>query len=359
LLAAARNSTLLDDVRLIGVFAASVACALAASPLAARVAHRIRFYDHPVGLSYKIHVAPTPYLGGAAVLAAVAVGTLTFSSEPLHFTLVFAVAIVLWIIGTLDDSRPIHPIARVLLEAGAGVPLWLSGSGWNLFPGGGIDLLFTCAWIVAIVNSFNVIDNMDGVAATLAAVTGAGTSVLALVSGDYGLAALAAALCGACMGFLPYNVSSPARIFLGDGGTMPVGFIMAVVVMGLPMNKPLGWSVLLPATLLVGVPCFNTVLVTVSRSRRGIPFWIGGTDSLTHRLRRQLGSEHAVALFLGIAQATLCGLAAGLIEIPIVGLGSVLATVGCAALGLTLLAVLETPAWATPSPARPAATLTR
>ncbi len=344
------------DARLAGIFLASLAGALVATPIAIRIAHRIGFYDHPIGESYKVHIAPTPYLGGAAVLAAVALGVLTLGSELPRLALIVGLAVVLWIVGTLDDGRPLHPVGRLLLEAGIGVPLWLGGLGWSLFPVGILDLMFTCAWIIVVVNSFNVIDNMDGVAATLGAVTGAGAALLAFASGDFALAALSAALCGACLGFLPHNLSSPARIFLGDGGTMPIGFIMAVAVMALPMNESVGWPVLLPAALVVGVPVFNTVLVTVSRSRRGIPFWNGGTDSITHRLRTRVGSEHAVALALGSAQAILCVLAAVLVEIPIVGLGSVLAAAVCASLAVSLLVVLETP---TPSRGRWAATLTR
>lgn len=347
------------DARLIGIFIASLAGALVVTPIAVQIAHSIGFYDHPIGQGYKLHIAPTPYLGGAAVLAAVALGVLTFGSEFSRLALIVGLAVALWIIGTLDDSRPIHPVGRLLLEAGAGVALWLGGVGWNLFPFSVLDLIFTIAWVIVVVNSFNVIDNMDGVAATLGAVTGAGTALLALASNDLGLAALSVALCGACLGFLPYNLSSPARIFLGDGGTMPIGFIMAVAVMALPMNEAIGWPVLVPATLVVGVPVFNTVLVTVSRSRRGIPFWVGGTDSITHRLRARVDSEHAVALALGSAQASLCGVAAALVEIPIAGLGSVLAAVACAVLALALIALMERPTWAIPSLARGAATLTR
>ena len=102
---------------------------------------------------------------------------------------------------------------------------------------------------------------MDGAAATLAAVTAVAIGALALVEGDVPLAVLVCGLAGACLGFLPYNLASPARIFLGDGGSLPIGFVVAASLMALPMARELGLEHVLAAVLLAGLPVLDTTLV--------------------------------------------------------------------------------------------------
>src|SRR4029077_16273049 len=89
-----------------------------------------------------------------------------------------------------------------------------------------------CMWVLAVVNAFNLFDNMDGAATTMALVVCAGAALIGVVRGDAWLTAGAGAMCGACLGFLPRNLAVPARIFLGDGGSMPIGFVVAVLVTG-------------------------------------------------------------------------------------------------------------------------------
>jgi hypothetical protein len=159
------------------------------------------------------------------------------------------------------------------------------------------------------VNAFNLFDNMDGAAATMAVVVCAGAALIGVVRGEVWLASGATALCGACLGFLPRNVSTPARIFLGDGGSMPVGFAAAVFVMVAAGTTTVAWRSLLVALLLVAVPALDTTLVIVSRRRRGVSVLSGGRDHLTHRTLRYVRSTRAVALTLGVAQAALSLLA--------------------------------------------------
>ena len=172
--------------------------------------------------------------------------------------------------------------------------------------GGAVDLSLTCLWIVGIVNAFNLFDNMDGAASTMALVVSAGAAILGVVRGDAWLAVGAASLGGACLGFLPRNLFPPARIFLGDGGSMPLGFAVAVLVMVAATTSVTAWQSLLVALLLVGIPALDTSLVIVSRRRRGVSILKGGRDHLTHRARRFLPSARAVALALGAVQAVVC-----------------------------------------------------
>ena len=111
-------------------------------------------------------------------------------------------------------------MVRVVVEFGLGTLLAAAGIGWDLGAGYAIDAVVNGIWVVAVVNSFNLFDNMDGAASTMAVVVTAAACVLGLVAGNAWVAVGSAALCGACLGFLPHNLASPARIFLGDGGSM-------------------------------------------------------------------------------------------------------------------------------------------
>ena len=279
----------------------------AVTPYAIAVANRFGFYDVPT--DYKGHVRPTPYLGGAALMAGFVVAVLLAADDWQKTAPLVGGVALLWVVGTIDDRRTVRPVWRVLVELALAWMVWASGLGWHLHAGALVDLGVTCAWIVAVVNAFNLFDNMDGAASTMALVVSAGAAILGLVRGDVWLAVGAASLGGACLGFLPRNISVPARIFLGDGGSMPLGFAAAVLVMVAATTSVAAWQSLLVALLLVGIPALDTSLVIVSRRRRGVPIVKGGLDHLTHRARRFLPSARAVALALGAVQAVVSVLA--------------------------------------------------
>jgi UDP-GlcNAc:undecaprenyl-phosphate GlcNAc-1-phosphate transferase len=285
-----------------------VAAALAylATPVAISAARRLSFYDVPEG--YKGHRRPTPYLGGAAVMLAFALATLAGAGSAQRTLLVLAGVVVLWTLGTLDDRRNLSPSVRVLAEATTGVMLSTAGLGWKLGSGPVVDAVVTGVWVIGVVNAFNLFDNMDGAASTMALVVTAGTCVLALVNGEVWVAAGSAALCGACLGFLPHNMSSPARIFLGDGGSMPLGFVVATLVANAARHAEPSSLGLLVGFLLVGIPALDTSLVIISRRRRHIPLLTGGRDHLTHRTRQRMGTPRRVAVVLGSAQALVSAL---------------------------------------------------
>ncbi len=281
--------------------ALAVAATYAATPVAIKVAGRFDFYDKPAG--YKGHERPTPYLGGAAVMAGFVIALLVTAGDWEKTMPLIAGVALLWAVGTVDDRRPVSPMLRVLIELALAALMWAVGLGWNLHMGGAVDLALTCVWVLGVVNAFNLFDNMDGAASTMALVVSAGAALVGIVRADVWLAVGAASLGGACLGFLPRNVSRPARIFLGDGGSMPLGFAVAVLVMAAARTSAVAWQSLLVALLLVAVPALDTSLVIVSRRRRGVSMLTGGRDHLTHRTRRFLPSARAVALSLGGLQA--------------------------------------------------------
>jgi UDP-GlcNAc:undecaprenyl-phosphate GlcNAc-1-phosphate transferase len=283
-----------------------------ATPYAIRLAGRLQFYDKPAG--YKGHTRPTPYLGGAALMVGFVIAVLLSAGDWRKTVPLVGGVALLWTVGTIDDRRTVPPLVRVVIELVLAAMIWASGLGWDLHLGGAVDLTLTCLWVLAIVNAFNLFDNMDGAASTMALVVSAGAALIGIVRGDVWLAAGAASLGGACLGFLPRNLTTPARIFLGDGGSMPLGFAVAVLVMVAASTAPEAWQSLLLALLLVGIPALDTSLVIVSRRRRGISVLTGGRDHLTHRARRFLPSARAVALSLGAVQAAVSVVAVLAIE---------------------------------------------
>ncbi len=320
-------------------FAVAGAASLVATPLAIRVARRADFYDHPRG--YRRHAGPTPLLGGAAVLwafllAAVAVGA---SGKLL---VLLGCAVGLWIVGTIDDRVAVAPKWRLLAEVGAAAALIAVGLGWNT-SSGGVDIVLTVLWVVGLVNGFNLMDNLDGSCGTVGCVSAVGIGALAAIYGESTLAGLAFALAGACAVFLCWNLAIPSRIFLGDGGSRPIGLLVAGLTMATGRQMHVGDANLLAAALMVGVVILDTTLVTVSRTRRGVTLATGGRDHLTHRLSLVLGSPRAVAGALAIVQATLCALAiAGdRLGTEILGILAVLTTL----LGVVTIGVLDRARW--------------
>ena len=277
-----------------------------ATPIAIVTARRFAFYDRPAG--YKGHAAPTPYLGGAAVMLAYALALLIGAGDAARTLPLLGGVAVLFVVGTIDDRRTVPPLMRVAVEFGLGTLLAAAGIGWHLGAGYVVDAVVNGIWVVAVVNAFNLFDNMDGAASTMAVVAAAGACVLGLVTNDAWVAVGSAALCGACLGFLPHNLASPARIFLGDGGSMPLGFAVAALVASAARSAEPSVLALLAGFMLVGIPALDTCLVIVSRRRRGISILTGGQDHLTHRTRTQMRTARRVVLVLGSAQAIVSAL---------------------------------------------------
>jgi UDP-GlcNAc:undecaprenyl-phosphate GlcNAc-1-phosphate transferase len=240
----------------------------------------------------------------------------------------------MWVVGTIDDRHNLSPHLRLALEIAIGATLFATGHGWDVFGSDVFDCALTILWVVGIVNAVNLMDNMDGAAATVVGISATATGTLAIVVGDAELAPLCFAMAGACVGFLPRNLARPSRIFMGDGGSMPLGLLVAGTSMQVASAGNLGVAGVLEIGLIVGVAILDTVLVMVSRRRGGRPLMTGGRDHLTHRLRTRVGTPSAVAGSLASMQLMLCAAA---IVAGLVGAGAIL--------GVTAL-VLAAGGWA-------------
>jgi UDP-GlcNAc:undecaprenyl-phosphate GlcNAc-1-phosphate transferase len=329
------------ELRSPAAFGIAALVTFVATPLMIRVAVRTAFFDSPTG--YKGHARPTPYLGGAAIMAGILAAMLAVRGAAGGHGVIVGCGLAIWLAGTVDDRIGLPISARMSLESTIAVLLWSTGHGWDVFHSAAGDLTLTVFWVVGVVNAFNIMDNMDGAAASMGAVCAAGAGVLALVSGDAALAPLCFALAGACAAFLPRNLATPSRIFMGDGGSLLIGLLAAALMMGVVGPGYLGASGVIVAALLVGLVILDTTLVVVSRSRGGRPVLSGGRDHLTHRLARRIGPPRNVALALAGAQVALCAVTIGVAQ---AGIGwVVLAGAAGVMLGAALIWVLERSPW--------------
>ncbi len=253
----------------------------------------------------KIHLQPVPLLGGMAIYLGILLAMLVAPGDE-RAAQVLAVLIgatLVVSVGTLDDRGLLHhqvklfiamPVAACVLLA-SGIHARLCSILWPGSLGNFADAALTIVWVTGITASFSILDHMDGLCAGIAAVASLFFAFLAALNGQIWLSTLAAAIMGAALGFLRWNFN-PARIFMGDGGAMLLGFLMAALSLKLRLvNVSLAAESLVPP-LVLGAAIFDTTLVSISRSRRGlIPFTTPGKDHTAHRLANcGLGTRKAV-----------------------------------------------------------------
>src|SRR6266853_2597268 len=253
----------------------------------------------------KVHLQPIPLLGGLAMYAGVVLGVLFLFNGPARAQIagILAGATLIAAVVILDDRGLLHHQVKLFIgmPLAAGI-LLLSGIRAQVFstiiggPNGDLlDIALTVVWVVGITASFSILDHMDGLCAGIAAMASAFFALLAYLNGQILVTVLAAAVLGAATGFLRWNFE-PAKIFMGDGGAMFLGFLMATLGLKLRLENSNYLSAWLAPILILGVTIFDTTLVTISRSRRGLlPFATPGKDHAAHRLSN-LGLGHRGAV---------------------------------------------------------------
>src|SRR5579872_6965191 len=297
----------------------------------------------------KVHVKPIPLLGGAAIyLGFILAILLTLHGEPrLQVASIIAGGTLVVTVGFLDDRGLLHHQVKLFVGMPiAALILIFSGIRAQFFsqfiPGTSgvvLDTCFTIFWVVGITAAFSILDHMDGLCAGVAAVAAVFFTLSATLNGQTVVRTLGAAVLGAALGFLRWNFN-PAKIFMGDGGAMFLGFMMATL--GLKMRPegaqfPVTWFV---PILILGVPVFDTTLISISRSRRRLlPFTSPGKDHTAHRLSN-LGLGHRGAVLALYAVAVMFGVVALLI--PHFSVGPACGIAGIAAVfGIVAVIFLE------------------
>ena len=278
-----------------------------------------------------------PYLGGAAVYLAfvVALGvTYSFSREVLALLLAGTMVVLL---GLVDDIGAISPRAKflgqglavlVLMKAGITIQIvWLP---WY------VSWPLTFVWLIGITNAINLVDIMDGLAAGVGLIVALSLLAVALVNGNHQIAILTATLAGALAGFLRYNFQ-PARIYLGDTGSLFIGLNLGALAMIGRYTEHNNIGVLVPLVIL-GVPIFDTLFVMYIRRRRGVSMFLGSPDHVALRLRRWRLSVRQTVL-VSYATAALLGAAGvAVMLLDVRGALGVLGALGALGLGLRLVA---------------------
>lgn len=306
--------------------------AASATPVAARLAHRFGILDHPK--DGRFHSTATPYLGGIALAVGLMVAAVAISRSSLELVAILVGGLTLMVVGLIDDRRSVTPSVKIVVEIVAATALWLAGVKGGLFGGGIPDYALTVLWVLAITNSLNLIDNMDGLASGVTAIASLTYFVIAAGNGDYLVASFALALAGASCGFLRHNFP-PARIFLGDAGSLMLGFLLAALALKLDLVGTSGFVRGLVPVLILGVPIFDTILVIVARIHGKRPISKGGTDHSSHRLTELGLSGRSVALATYAAQIVMSGLA--LVIIHASDTVALVSLVGVALLAVILL----------------------
>lgn len=253
----------------------------------------------------KIHHAPIPLLGGLAMYCGTVLAIIAFVESRARGQIlgILAASTLLLVVGIMDDRHLLHhqvklfvamPLAALTLMA-LGLRTHVASALFTQPMGGVLDAVITFFWVVGITAAYNIFDHMDGLASGVTAIASAFFAILAFRHDQVLVATLALALLGATLGFLIWNFN-PAKIFMGDGGAMFLGFMVATLGLKLRLGDLPETTAWLAPVLILIVPIFDTTLVSISRLRRGlIPFASPGKDHTAHRLANtRLGQRVAV-----------------------------------------------------------------
>jgi UDP-GlcNAc:undecaprenyl-phosphate GlcNAc-1-phosphate transferase len=320
-------------------FLLGVAFSLALTPFSSRLSIRIGAIDEPS--ERRVHAMVTPRLGGPAILAAMVLGLLLASMldgdvgamlrSQWRSVLALAVgAFIVMMVGAIDDVRPQKPTTKLLVEICAAT-IVVSG-GWS-FHFGPAALAVSILFIVASTNAINLVDGLDGLAAglslmicvTLLLLSHGGTPPLMLL-----------ALCGALIGFLPYNLH-PARIFLGDSGALLLGFVVGAGALATSRERA-GVDAILAPLLPLGLPLAELALSAIRRMLQARPIFEADRDHIHHRLLDRGFSHGSAVLLLYVVGAAFCAIALLLPRLEVALMVALLSgvVVGCAG-GLRML----------------------
>jgi UDP-GlcNAc:undecaprenyl-phosphate GlcNAc-1-phosphate transferase len=306
-------------------------------PAVREYARKRQIHDNPGG--HKSHRTPVPYLGGVAMVLAfsgamvvgvvvwrtarlengqldLALGNLLVQGDGLvrELAVILSVALLFSLMGLVDDLRGLSPWFRFVAGFGLAISVVAYGISLDSPLPGWADSTISVLWILGMANAFNLLDNIDGLAAGTAAVASGSFFFIAVMNDQQYSALLAIGLAGAMLGFLRSNFH-PASIYMGDAGSLFIGFMMAYL--GLKMRTTVTEIPQLFAPVVVlGVAVLDTTVVVVSRVRRGLSPFTGGQDHLSHRfLRLGLSVRRSVTSLL-VASVALGVLAVGLSDAP-------------------------------------------
>jgi UDP-GlcNAc:undecaprenyl-phosphate GlcNAc-1-phosphate transferase len=291
------------------IAASALLVAAAATPVARRAGTLWGVVDRPG--QRKVHRVAMPRLGGVAIYLAFIVALLLFGEIFYIRRLVgiFLGATLVSGVGLWDDRHSLGAWTKLASQLVATGFLIATDVQVQFLGVPALNLLLTVLWVVGITNAMNLLDNMDGLSGGTAAIGAAFYLLLAAMSGQYLVGLMAAGLLGACLGFLIYNIN-PASIFMGDSGSLFLGFMLAAVGIMLRFPGNVAFVTWMVPVLVLGLPIFDTALVSISRLRRRLnPLTTPGKDHTSHRLVA-LGFTPREAVLVLYLAAGVCGMLA-------------------------------------------------
>lgn len=309
--------------QLAAVIAAGAAVTFGLTPTVRALAFRAGLVDQPD--ERKVHTEGTPRLGGVAIFAGMmaaialqAIGEVTLGWKPAltsgnpQILGCIAAMVVIFVTGLIDDVRTLSPAqklagqiaaAAVVIAAGLRIDFIGNPFGGRIIVLGLLSIPLTALYIVAFANVINLIDGLDGLAAGVTVIGAVTMLVLALQGNQFAAAAFAAALIGACAAFLRYNFH-PATIFMGDSGSMLLGFTLAAISL-LGVMKSVAAIALIVPLLILGVPIFDTASAIIRRVRHNRPIQEADRGHIHHRLLGRGFDQRQTVLIIYVWSAAL------------------------------------------------------
>ncbi|MBC7765510.1 MAG: undecaprenyl/decaprenyl-phosphate alpha-N-acetylglucosaminyl 1-phosphate transferase [Hyphomonadaceae bacterium] len=312
---------MVDIYQYIGVFLALVLATVVsffATPLAKKIAFKVGAVDVPKD-ERRVHKHPIPRLGGLAIYYGFVVSVLIFANIDLPLQGILLGSIIIVALGIVDDVKPLSAKLKLAFQILAALMVVMHGARIEFFTNpniwseretialGWVSYPITLFWIVAITNAVNLIDGLDGLAAGVTSIAAMSLVVVGILANEPNIAVITAALCGACLGFLPYNFN-PAKIFMGDTGATFLGFILASLsIQGLFK----GYAVISFAVpfLILALPIFDTAFAILRRLFTGKPIMGADRGHLHHRLL-DIGFSQKQTVLILYAMCAILGAAA-------------------------------------------------
>jgi len=329
---------------------AAIVCA-ALVPVITRFARRRGLFDH-ISSSRKVHAARVPRLGGIAIVAGfyapllalilypTGLGSVFYADGSRAFAFLFG-GLAIAGLGIFDDIFGCGAVEKFCVQIAVALYLWWAGFridqihlvGGAILPLGVFGVVLTLVWIVGVMNALNLVDGLDGLAAGIALASAGTNYLVALFGGEPLMGLLMAAMAGSVVAFLRFNFH-PATIFMGDGGSLFLGYVLAVSAIRTNQKATAAVSLLVPIVALA-LPITDTLLAMLRRGIRGRPMFSGDKEHIHHRLLALGLSHRQVVLVLYAVAVALGGLSLAMAEFaPKIGLAAVVALVSGGVAGL-------------------------
>lgn len=283
--------------------------ALLVTPIAIRIAPKIGAVDIPLD-DRRMHTKAMPRFGGLAIFVGTTTSMIMYMSFDPRVTGVIIGGILIYVLGVIDDLKGLPAKVKFIGQTGIAILMYAFniriefitnyfGDGLNHF-GTTVCFIVTVLWIVGITNTINLIDGLDGLAAGLSAIAALCISYVAYIHGMYLVSCAMLAIAGGALGFLPYNFY-PAKIFMGDGGSLFLGFCLSTLSILGPVKGATLFAVVVPVIVL-GIPIFDTAFAIFRRLVNKRPIMEADKGHLHHRLMALgYGQRRAVLMLYGIS----------------------------------------------------------